>query len=103
MSTVAFGLLYAHRDCIADARGNEIARPQAGEVDVLINPDFTDIAVGKPKRHVAVIILVYCAGIVIKGRFSLSPVSARVNSIIINAKMRLLLRSLSSIQNQCPL
>src|SRR5262245_27161164 len=41
----------------------------------------------------------HCAGIVISGRFSFSPVSASVKSIIMNEKMRLDFRSRSSIQN----
>ena len=42
----------------------------------------------------------HCAGIVISGRGSFSPVSASVNNIIMNANVRLVLRSRSSIQNQ---
>jgi len=42
----------------------------------------------------------YCAGMVISGRFSFSPVSTSVKSIITKAKARLLFRSRSSIQNQ---
>lgn len=46
--------------------------------------------------------LVHCAGIVISGKFSRSPVSASVNSINMNANTRFDFRSRSSIQNECP-
>jgi hypothetical protein len=44
----------------------------------------------------------YCAGMVIKGNFSLPPVSASVKKNMTAVSARFVLKSPSSIQNQCP-